>query len=383
LNSPNIFSHATSELSQDAFIKWLLEHLNNTFQEQSAKAVAEKLLEEIIKRYIKMYSQHEKELSNWHDYQVEIVKKSQADNIDVLALFKDNKLNKFAILIEDKIKANESRKEQIEYYMNKLKEKDEYRNLIIIPVYFKSSYMLQSEKNDFKSRKIVTVNYRDIYNIFSNVPISVTSNVVLFSWWTHFLEKYYTPIKEAKSYVRSTISPSLTLKDLKIHLLRHQQNNIMKEVMFERITSYLFRNSPLSQQMNIEWKPGRTLYEYLIFKKSWREDEDCHLSFYFAWNYSGTFSFDMKTVTKYTYGQMEKDASLKKKFTEYRKFIRSSLQKNPKVLLYGKIIDHDLTKKNRKLQIFIFPKSLKTILTLRQELNQAINDVSYALKNIK
>ncbi len=50
MNKPNIFKYATKELSQDAFIYWLLDHANPEYESvnQGVKEVAYKLLKKFL-----------------------------------------------------------------------------------------------------------------------------------------------------------------------------------------------------------------------------------------------------------------------------------------------------------------------------------------------
>lgn len=376
MDSPNIFKHAKSELSQDAFIKWLLEHLNELYPEQNAKAVARNFMEIIIKRFLDMNPEHEGELSNWRSYSVEIDEKSQSDNIDIFAYFKYENENKFALLIEDKTKANESRNEQVETYLRQ--KKDETPNLVIIPVYFKSSYLSASKINEFYRRGIVPFSYQDIHNIFSDLEISSTSNIVLHSWWVNFLERFYNPIESINKWVQLNFKDDLTFVQLRESIL-NQNNEYIKEIMFEQICSYLFKDIPLIKMFNIESKPGRTLYEYLLYKEEWKQHITCKLSFYFAWNGNGSFSFDMKTIPINPSNEIKKHKDKKEEYSNYREKIRSGLGRSNMTSKYGKVIENDQTKTNLKLQIVSFELPVKPLNEIKLELEDLILDVSNAL----
>jgi hypothetical protein len=124
--TPNLFDWATSELSQDAFICWLLSWANN---------IENKALFDTAKRLIL-------ELTNNEVYdfkKVKIIK--QLYNIDILCVVDDDRV----ILIEDKTNTK-NHSNQLEKYLNKLK-KDYHRDKIF-PVYLKTG-----DQSDFYSIK--------------------------------------------------------------------------------------------------------------------------------------------------------------------------------------------------------------------------------------
>jgi hypothetical protein len=118
ITKPNLFHWATSELSQDAFICWLLSWANHTDKNESS------LRETAIHFIDKLTDQKIKEVTT-----VEIFR--QYNGIDILC-----EVNKeFAILIEDKTHTK-NHSEQLERYYNILAE--EYDKEKIIPVYLKT-----------------------------------------------------------------------------------------------------------------------------------------------------------------------------------------------------------------------------------------------------
>ncbi|MCR4664485.1 MAG: hypothetical protein K5660_03870 [Paludibacteraceae bacterium] len=93
MKTPNLFNYATSELSQDAFILWLLDWANPQYKDadEQLNAAAQKFVRFLLDK-------------NKNDLQIESVKcYKQLKNIDVLAIVN----NVFAILIEDKTDTSE------------------------------------------------------------------------------------------------------------------------------------------------------------------------------------------------------------------------------------------------------------------------------------
>ncbi|WP_291369012.1 MULTISPECIES: PD-(D/E)XK nuclease family protein [unclassified Acinetobacter] len=93
MNKPNIFQYATKELSQDAFIFWLLDHANPAYAE-----VNPKLKECALKLINEFFILENKIMPDKID---EFILAKQYKNIDILL-----KINNFSIIIEDKTGTN-------------------------------------------------------------------------------------------------------------------------------------------------------------------------------------------------------------------------------------------------------------------------------------
>ena len=126
--TPNLFDYATSELSQDAFISWLLMWGNEKYRNVDAAlhSIACKMINEMIR---------EKEDV---EEQIEVRKvtiKQQEAHIDVLAIVNDTNDKQYAFIIEDKTDTSEHSK-QLMRYTNYVREA--YPNATVTCVYFKS-----------------------------------------------------------------------------------------------------------------------------------------------------------------------------------------------------------------------------------------------------
>lgn len=117
MNTPNIFKIATSELSQDAFITWLLTWGDSSFACQNPK------LNECSVKFIQ-------ELIGKSDAIKSVKAGRQWNNIDVWAVINDH----YFLLIEDK-KGTKEHSNQLERYKEKVAET--YPGLAVIPIYFK------------------------------------------------------------------------------------------------------------------------------------------------------------------------------------------------------------------------------------------------------
>ncbi|MBF1083939.1 MAG: hypothetical protein HXL43_06315 [Solobacterium sp.] len=177
----NLFSFATSELSQDAFFCWSLnwlavkEDTDNPYYKYG-KAMLDLFLGE-----------------NKKDIYKEVKVLKQFNRIDVLVLFKDNQDNQYALIIEDKTNTSEHN-EQIENYKNQLNDalsKDEnigYKNLPgnqIYTAYVKTGIMYTDDL-DMKNKVNTTINldklfkFLDLFHELSNQTIStINSNIYL------------------------------------------------------------------------------------------------------------------------------------------------------------------------------------------------------------
>lgn len=141
----NLFSFATSELSQDAFICWCLNWINypNENLYSMAKDIFSNLLEE----------------ENIRNIKVEI--KRQFRKTDILVLLKD--FNK-AYIIEDKTYSSEHN-EQIKKYKEDIETiKKELKIGIVKTVYFKTGFWFSDDDSVLADIKINKKEFLDILN---------------------------------------------------------------------------------------------------------------------------------------------------------------------------------------------------------------------------
>lgn len=124
MDKPNLFSYATSELSQDAFLCWLLSWSETKYREidNELHMCSLKLIQAFFKKHSK---EHPLEINK-----VEVFK--QYERIDVLCVVNDV----YPIIIEDKT-GTKNHSNQLLRYVNTIKNR-EFKNENIIPIYFKS-----------------------------------------------------------------------------------------------------------------------------------------------------------------------------------------------------------------------------------------------------
>ncbi len=124
MNRPNLFSYATSELSQDAFICWLLSWASPKHKD------VDKGLHKCAVYFINaLFEKHSKEAPEKFE-KIEIFK--QDYNIDVLCIVNGN----YAILIEDKT-GTTNHSNQLVRYLEEIKKRS-YEEENILPIYFKT-----------------------------------------------------------------------------------------------------------------------------------------------------------------------------------------------------------------------------------------------------
>ena len=140
---PNLFDYATSELSQDAFLLWLMEWGKSCYKDE------DNALHSIAQRFIRrlLNKPNEFEISD-----IQLFK--QQKKIDVLAIIN----NQYAIIIEDKTDTREHDR-QISAYTKEVQT--QYPALSLTCVYYKSgNESKQSIRNMNKTYKQTSVLWR-------------------------------------------------------------------------------------------------------------------------------------------------------------------------------------------------------------------------------
>lgn len=121
----NLFRYATSELSQDAFICWLLSHLTEDGWDSDPQ------IRECAMVFMNRILRSKNQQGYCDDWRIQKIEK-QYDNIDVLVYFND-----FRIILEDKVATN-IHDNQIERYKEALLKSEPWLSRDnIITVYYK------------------------------------------------------------------------------------------------------------------------------------------------------------------------------------------------------------------------------------------------------
>ncbi|MBO0936134.1 PD-(D/E)XK nuclease family protein [Fibrella sp. HMF5335] len=130
-NRPNLFTYATSELSQDAFICWLAEWADPKYKK------VDSALHQAGQEFI--VSMVQKVKPGFESTAIESVGiEPQFQKLDILIKINGDSPNKLAILIEDKTHTS-NHSDQLERY-RKLVGEAGYQEDQMIPLYFKTGY---------------------------------------------------------------------------------------------------------------------------------------------------------------------------------------------------------------------------------------------------
>lgn len=147
MSRPNLFQYATSELSQDAFICWLL-----AWAKPESKQFDEKLHACGTSFIHALFSKHSDKCKPETIDSVEV--KKQDKNIDVLCIIND----KYFLLIEDKT-SSINHSDQLARYLQDIESRPNVEKEKIFPIYFKTldqaSYKNVTQVNGYQvfSRK--------------------------------------------------------------------------------------------------------------------------------------------------------------------------------------------------------------------------------------
>ncbi len=204
MNVPNIFTYATSELSQDAFILWLLDWANPEFEKE------DQALCDTAQNFVRLLLKNEK-------LQITSVEcKKQEHHIDVFAIVN----NQYVIILEDKTNTSEHGK-QMTRYSKEIDRRDVYRTLKKYCIYFKtgnesqenieaiSNYYIKnnidwifraiarkdilSVLNGYQGKNDILISYRDRMQVLETEYLSY-KNLPISEWCWDAWQGFYTEL---------------------------------------------------------------------------------------------------------------------------------------------------------------------------------------------
>ena len=198
--SPNLFSYATSELSQDAFICWLLKWASPVYKDVNGElhACGTALLSAFFSKVGRAMPSIDS---------VEI--KKQYENIDILCVIN----NRFPIIIEDKTNTS-AHSGQLERYYNQICSQKDFSECDIVRIYFKthdqSNYKKVEDdgyhvftRNDFLGiLNQYTQTHSDIFNDFKTHLNELETSVQSYrmmpkeEWTNRSWTGFYMALKE-------------------------------------------------------------------------------------------------------------------------------------------------------------------------------------------
>jgi hypothetical protein len=173
-NQPNIFNYATSELTQDAFITWLLHWANPKYKTENEK------LYDLGTSFLQFLVAFQNiKIEDISDLKI----KQQFHKIDVFITFKMNDCT-YGIIIEDKVHTTDH-SNQLEIYKNKIVDKKICDVLVLI--YFKTGYQVnlsRIKKNGYQYYSI-----KDFLKLIPQEKIAEINNEVLSQYYSYLLKK--------------------------------------------------------------------------------------------------------------------------------------------------------------------------------------------------
>lgn len=175
MTGPNIFHHAKSELSQDAFLAWLCEWADMSWKDHPSG------MHEIGRAFISwLYERRQLSVPDLHSVEVKL----QEVRIDVLVILTTYSGAKRYILIEDKTYTSDHR-EQINGYLRELTKKHALTDSDqVLTVYFKSS--LEPRKRDEHLRLYLA----DIVAFITSLDRDGINSEVFNSWCDVRIEEF-------------------------------------------------------------------------------------------------------------------------------------------------------------------------------------------------
>ena len=170
---PNLFKYATSELSQDALILWLLDWANPEY------ATEDKALHETAQEFVRL-------LLNYKDLDISSVEcKKQEHHIDVFAIVN----GEYALIIEDKTNTSEHGN-QLKRYSEWVQGEKKYSDLELHCVYYKTgneSYaklkrLKENYIKEYPEENFLIITREDVLQVFKQ---STTSNAIFCDYVEH------------------------------------------------------------------------------------------------------------------------------------------------------------------------------------------------------
>lgn len=171
---PNIFNYATSELTQDAFITWLLNWANPILKTENAEL--HDLGTSFLQSLVAFQNINIEDIS-------ELRIRQQFHNIDVFVTFKIQNIS-YGIIIEDKVHTTDH-SNQLEIYKKKIVDKKICDVLLLI--YFKTGYQVNLSR--IKENGYHYYSIKDFLKFIPQEKIAQINNDVLSQYYSYLLTK--------------------------------------------------------------------------------------------------------------------------------------------------------------------------------------------------
>jgi len=156
MSRPNLFSYATSELSQDAFFAWLARWADDSFKNEDGNL--NKLAKDFVRFLInKQFGEFNDEIIS-----VKTGRKKYLKNIDVWIVVNE----KYLIIIEDKTGSQEHNN-QLQRYKEMVGKTASQAEQIVL-IYIKTGNDCQKVKNDVENKGYAYVSRQDLLEIYKS-----------------------------------------------------------------------------------------------------------------------------------------------------------------------------------------------------------------------
>lgn len=173
----NLFNYATKELSQDAFLMWLMANYN---------CEEDKQLKDASRKFIcKLFEINNVDINENDILNVEVY--PQENKIDIYAIIDVQDKGKYGVFIEDKTSSFEHN--QLVKYNKKvenIKNNDKLDH--VLKIFYKSHLIDNEERKRINDAKWKEFSFDKIYNFF--IEYKDANNIIL-SQYSKYLEKLY------------------------------------------------------------------------------------------------------------------------------------------------------------------------------------------------
>lgn len=173
----NLFNYATKELSQDAFLMWLMANYN---------CEEDKELKDASRKFIcKLFAINNIDINENDILNVEVY--PQENKIDIYAIIDVQDKGKYGVFIEDKTSSFEHN-QLVKYNKNieKIKNIDKLDH--VLKIFYKSHLIDNEERKRINDAKWKEFSFDEIYNFF--IEYKDVNNIIL-SQYSKYLEKLY------------------------------------------------------------------------------------------------------------------------------------------------------------------------------------------------
>ena len=173
----NLFNYATKELSQDAFLMWLMANYNCE-EDKQLKDASRKFICKLFE--INNIDINENDILNAKVY-------PQKNKIDIYAIIDIKDKGKYGIFIEDKTSSFEHN--QLAKYNNNIKKiKNSDKLNYVLKIFYKSHLINNEERKRIIDAEWTEFSFDKIYNFF--IEYKDANNIIL-SQYSKYIEKLY------------------------------------------------------------------------------------------------------------------------------------------------------------------------------------------------